>query len=405
MIYGHAFQVITVALACELNLGSGPDWNFLTGSGILACEMVDTQRSMLAERIIVEQYIRKHNLPEGFLDLGRLYAGKEEEHRLVDVSLENYSSQQLVDKFLELSMTYTRDVLLRILIYPLPIPIKKLIALLKYNAFETVDYFTPEATSALVLCRSRRTRIITSGQYSAIIPCRNEGKAVRRIPELFAEVDSDWELIFIEGNSSDNTWEVLQQIVAEPPAGDNLQISAFQQTQPGKAGAVFEGFERASGNISFIYDGDATVRIRDILMMCRALERGEADFCNGDRFFFRRAKLSMRSLNRLGNAFFGLCYGYVTGRYFRDVFCGTKAFRTADWPHIKKAKEPFEKYDRYGDFQLLFAAHALGMIVTSHPVHYLARVAGQTTLHPFEEGKRFLRTAFHAWRYFRRKAR
>lgn len=75
---------------------------------------------------------------------------------------------------------------------------------------------------------------------SCVVPARNERgnieNAVQRIPELGCRT----EILFVEGNSSDGTWEEIQRVASA--YGGRFQIKALQQTGQGKAAAVRLGF-------------------------------------------------------------------------------------------------------------------------------------------------------------------
>jgi SAM-dependent methyltransferase len=91
---------------------------------------------------------------------------------------------------------------------------------------------------------------------SVVIPARNEAgniaAAVARTPEM-----GSWtELIFVEGNSTDNTWETIQKVKESNP---NRRIKIMQQSGKGKGNAVRDGFAVAEGELLMILDADLTV--------------------------------------------------------------------------------------------------------------------------------------------------
>lgn len=69
------------------------------------------------------------------------------------------------------------------------------------------------------------------GSVSVVIPARNEAgnieDAIRRTPEM----GTGTEIIFVEGHSSDNTWEVIEQGVTRHP---ERRIKAFQRKGQGR---------------------------------------------------------------------------------------------------------------------------------------------------------------------------
>ena len=67
------------------------------------------------------------------------------------------------------------------------------------------------------------------------------------------------EVIFVEGNSSDGTWQEINKVIKFNKTKNNIKIKAFKQPSKGKADAVFYAFEKASNDILIILDGDLTV--------------------------------------------------------------------------------------------------------------------------------------------------
>jgi hypothetical protein len=89
---------------------------------------------------------------------------------------------------------------------------------------------------------------------TVVIPARNEKgnieNALRRLPDLGPAT----EVIFVEGHSSDGTWEEIQRVVALWDGRDGRRVKAFQQTGRGKVDAVRLGFRtrRASSSPSLM---------------------------------------------------------------------------------------------------------------------------------------------------------
>ena len=107
---------------------------------------------------------------------------------------------------------------------------------------------------------------ISQHLISIVIPARNEaGNKELLINALnkFKNIPNKLEIIFIEGNSSDNTFNILKEL--KEIFSNFFKISLFRQTSEGKKNAVVEGFNISSGETLAIIDSDFNVDIDDII--------------------------------------------------------------------------------------------------------------------------------------------
>jgi hypothetical protein len=157
---------------------------------------------------------------------------------------------------------------------------------------------------------------------SIVIPCRNEKgnieAAIQRLPPFPAPV----EVIYVEGHSSDGTWQEVQRVAAE--YGSRIPVSAYQQTGKGKSDAVRLGFSKARHDLVTILDADLTMPPEMLPRFYNAYCAGLADFINGTRLVYPMEGEAMRFLNRLGNVFFAKALSFVLDTRVNDSLCGTK---------------------------------------------------------------------------------
>jgi hypothetical protein len=222
-----------------------------------------------------------------------------------------------------------------------------------------------------------------------VIPCRNERgniePALQRLPQLPAPV----EVIFVEGHSSDGTWEEVQRVVAA--YGDRIKLSAYRQTGKGKSDAVRLGFAKATHELITILDADLTMPPEMLPRFYNAYCSGLADFINGTRLVYPMEGEAMRFLNRLGNVFFAKSLSFVLDAHLTDSLCGTKLLRRDDYDRMIRWRHDFGDVDPFGDFELLFPAAILGLGLIDVPVYYRARQYGSTNIHRFRHGLMLLR--------------
>lgn len=230
----------------------------------------------------------------------------------------------------------------------------------------------------------RVERTLAPLSCTVVVPCRDEvgnvDSLVQRVPPMGSHTD----ILFVDGNSTDGTPERIEQLIRQNPGRDIKLLR--QHRGPGKAGAVYDGFDAATGDILMILDADMTVAPEDLPRFYLALAEGVARFANGTRFVYPMAEGAMPELNNLGNRAFGAFFSWVLGTRVTDSLCGTKALFGRDWPRIAAARPRFGGHDPWGDFDLLLGARYCSLSLVEVPVPYGARLAGESKMHPFQHG-------------------
>jgi SAM-dependent methyltransferase len=233
---------------------------------------------------------------------------------------------------------------------------------------------------------------------SIVIPCRNESGniegAVRRLRHL-ARVAPDLEILFVEGHSSDDTWAACERVQA---SHRDLDIKVMRQDGKGKGDAVRKGFAAARGDILMIVDADLTVPPESLFKFYRAIASGHGEFVNGTRLVYPLAPESMRFLNRIANRAFAFVFSFLLNQRFTDTLCGTKVLWRRDYRRIAANRGYFGEFDPFGDFDLIFGAARLNLMIVEVPIRYEARVYGETQISRFRHGWLLLRMVLFAWR-------
>jgi ubiquinone/menaquinone biosynthesis C-methylase UbiE len=239
----------------------------------------------------------------------------------------------------------------------------------------------------------RQTTIQQKYSVTIVIPARNEKgnieNAIKRTPEF----GSHQEFIFIEGNSSDNTWDEIKKIQKAYPEKD---IKVMKQTGKGKGNAVREAFEVATGDVLMILDADLTTPPEDMSKFYNALADNKGEFINGCRLVYPMEKEAMQFLNYLGNKFFGWFFTYLLGQRLKDTLCGTKVLLKSDYNLIKANRKYFGEFDPFGDFDLLFGAAKLNLKIVEVLVRYRDREYGSTQISRFRHGLLLIRMSIFA---------
>lgn len=244
------------------------------------------------------------------------------------------------------------------------------------------------------VCRSLQRKVDGLSSASVIVPARNErgniDAAVRRISP-FAE---NLEIIFVEGHSSDGTWQEIQRVIAAYP---ERNIKAMQQPGKGKADAVFAGFEAAHGDVLMILDGDLTMPPEQLPKFWQAITSGKGEFVNGSRLVYPMEDEAMRFLNLLANKTFSVVFSWLLSQRLTDTLCGTKVLRRSDYQRLKAGRAYFGDFDPFGDFDLIFGASKLGLKIVEVPIRYANRSYGETQISRFRHGVMLLRMVLFAF--------
>jgi hypothetical protein len=232
-------------------------------------------------------------------------------------------------------------------------------------------------------------------KVTVLVPARNEEGNIENIVRLIPQMGSGTEIIFVEGNSSDNTYKKIEEVIAQNTDKD---IKLFKQPGKGKGDAVRKGFENAAGDILMILDADLTVAPKDLPKFYDALSTGKGEFINGSRLVYQMHEKAMRSLNKAGNIFFSNVFSWLLEQRITDTLCGTKVLYKKDYIKLVENRKYFGDFDPFGDFDLLFGAAKLNLKIIEIPVRYGERTYGETNINRFRDGIMLLRMCFFAMR-------
>lgn len=211
---------------------------------------------------------------------------------------------------------------------------------------------------------------------SIIIPALNEGRNIAKVISDIKNVLNkkySFELIVVDGNSSDNTVEVAKKL------GVRVIYNCI-----GKGFAVREGFKNAQGKIIVIMDADCSHRASELILLIQNIKNGY-DICMGSRFLDGGGTSDMSWCRRIGNNFFvflvntlwhakytDLCYGYRSfdKNIINKMNLESKGFSIETEISIKAAKlglkvkevPSFEKKRLHGDGKLNTISDGLTII-------------------------------------------
>ena len=225
-----------------------------------------------------------------------------------------------------------------------------------------------------------RPRLKERREYSVsiIIAARNEAGNIERALKTIPRFGTAQEIIFVEGGSTDNTWETLQEMAKKYE--HQWKIVVLKQPGKGLANAYHTALPRASNELIMILNGDLTVDPSDLPKFYEAFAEGKGDFINGSRMVYPMEKRAMPIANMIANKGFGMVFSWLLGQRLKDTLCGTKVFLRADWERMEEARVYFGDFDPFGDFEFLFGASKLNLRIIDLPIRYHERTYGSTNI-------------------------
>ncbi|MCB0431037.1 MAG: glycosyltransferase [Flavobacteriales bacterium] len=229
---------------------------------------------------------------------------------------------------------------------------------------------------------------------TVVIPARNEEGNIAAALERLPEFGKSIEVIFVEGNSTDQTWQRIQEVVKTYDGPFTVRMA--QQEGKGKGDAVRKGYGMATGDILMILDADLTVPPEELPKFYNAIASGKGDFINGSRLVYPMEKQAMRFLNLLGNKFFSKAFSWLLNNPVKDTLCGTKVLFRSDYEKLALNRSYFGEFDPFGDFDLLFGAHKMNLKIIDLPIRYRERTYGDTNISRFSHGLLLLRMCIYA---------
>ncbi len=236
---------------------------------------------------------------------------------------------------------------------------------------------------------------ISDHLISIVIPARNEAgnkKLLINALNKFREIPNKIEIIFVEGNSKDNTYKMLKEL--KENYSDLFKIFLLKQTSKGKKNAVVEGLNISSGETLAIIDSDFTVDINDSISAIMESTKNKNILINCARTTFPMEKDAMRWSNYIGNRIFAILLSILINKPISDSLCGTKVFSRKFFKLMQKNGSWDSKVDPFGDFTIIFEAANNNIKILNYPVRYYARKSGAPNISRWIDGLKLLKVCW-----------
>jgi SAM-dependent methyltransferase len=264
-------------------------------------------------------------------------------------------------------------------IFPIPMPF---ISNFINRYFSKLPLFQHLCLTNFIVARPILKKVAPKPTVSVIIAARNESGHIQELIDRIPMMGNrNPEVIFVEGNSTDDTYSVIEALTKGKEG-----FKLLKQPGKGKGDAVRTGFDAATGDILMILDADITVPPEDLPKFYELIDSGKGEFINGVRLVYPMDKDAMRFANLIGNKFFSWAFSWLLSQPIRDTLCGTKVLKRNDYLRIAQNRLYFGDFDPFGDFDLIFGAAKLNLKIIEVPIRYGARNYGETNISRWTHG-------------------
>ncbi len=137
---------------------------------------------------------------------------------------------------------------------------------------------------------------------------------------VVAKLTKDYEIVFVDDGSKDNTPKILEQLKKEK----NIKVYTLKKNS-GKATALYVGFQKATKDVIVTMDSDLQDDPKEIPILIEKIEEGY-DFVNG----WKKNKHAEHAspFKRIFSLTFNTMTKIISGTNFNDYNCPFKAFKS-----------------------------------------------------------------------------
>lgn len=203
-------------------------------------------------------------------------------------------------------------------------------------------------------------------KLSLVIPVFNEAD---NLPELMQAIQvaladtPDWEVIFIDDGSRDDSLATLRQLAQKYPV--QVRVVSFRRNF-GQTAAIAAGIDHASGETIVMLDADLQNDPQDIPRLIQKLDEGY-DLVSG----YRKDRKDTFVTRTIPSHAANWLISQVTGVHLHDYGCTLKAYR----------REVMQNFRLYGEMHRFIPvyAHAGGARIAEIEVRHHPRRHGKTS--------------------------
>lgn len=161
-------------------------------------------------------------------------------------------------------------------------------------------------------------------RVSVVVPVYNEEKTVANVLKLLSEVPLDLEVVVVDDASTDNTWEILQQVRQQEPY--NTYRYVRHERNQGKGAGLRTGFGLVSGDLVTVQDADMEYDPQDLPALVHKWEEAIAQGKEKVAVYGYRNLSGQKLTTRWGNRFLTAMTNILFGSSIHDMETCYKMF-------------------------------------------------------------------------------
>jgi glycosyltransferase involved in cell wall biosynthesis len=215
----------------------------------------------------------------------------------------------------------------------------------------------------------------TSFRLSVLVPVYNERHVVEaslnRVRALKDDLISSLEIIVVDDQSTDGTWDILQRLASE----DSRIVLLRNERNSGKGASVRKAIAHSTGDISVIHDADLEYDPADIPSLLVPFANEGADAVFGSRYISAPYRRALMHRHTTINKFLTSASNWLTDLSLTDLETCYKVIKTDLLKSI-----PLRSNDFRFEVEITFKLAKRRARVFEAPIRYLPRTR--------EEGKK-----------------
>ncbi|HJP90508.1 MAG TPA: glycosyltransferase [Pyrinomonadaceae bacterium] len=232
----------------------------------------------------------------------------------------------------------------------------------------------------------------SSFRLSVLVPVFNERHvveaSVRRVLALEDELISSLEIIIVDDQSTDGTWEILQRLAAD----DDRIVLLRNPKNMGKGAALRAAIAHSTGDISIVHDADLEYDPADIPLLLVPFAKEGADAVFGSRYLSAPYRRALMHRHTTINKILTSTSNWLTDLSLTDLETCYKAIKTDLLKSI-----PLRSNDFRFEVEITFKLAKRRARVFEAPIRYLPRTREEGKKIKARDGLRAIMAMLRFW--------